>query len=255
MYMVEASAHFYGIHYTNFTSFSSIPCCLQFSRAASNARSQELARDVGLSLQSISLNESRDNWKSRCSIAETKDEINSQDGIGIEHFSDEEMDAINAIDFMRRKGSMNQIVTYIPFLEAAKLLPTPPRVDAIKELPVVQKPVRLKFDVKCDVEEIDVVDDIEDTNASCAQHLDTPLGPSSNDVKGTSSLPPNVVLKTSASEPSLSMIPLIAKCPTDRPCPLTMAPRRRTEQRSLKNQTRYTCPESVRGVFFGNVMS
>lgn len=91
-------------------------------------------------------------------------------------------------------------------------------------------PARSKFDMKCDVEEVD---------GSSAHHLDTPLNPSSIDIDASTGLPSNRVLKTSISEPSLSMIPLIAKCPTDKPCPLNMAPRRRTEQRSLKNQIRY----------------
>ena len=177
---------------------------------------------------------------SRCSIAETKDEINSQDGIGIELFTDEEMDARNAVDFMKRKGSLNQIVTYIPFLEAAKLLPTPPLVHEVQEVPIVQIPVRLKFDAQCDIEEIEDIEVIEDTTAPTAQHLDMPGSSSDSEVNPNSSSPLNRGLKTSTSEPSLSMIPLIARCPTDKPCPLTMAPRRKTEQRSLKNQTRYT---------------
>ena len=96
-----------------------------------------------------------------------------------------------------------------------------------------QAPVRSKFNMKCDVEEIDRIS---------ANHLDTSLSPSSIDIDASTGLPSNRVLKTSTSEPSLSMIPLIARCPTDKPCPLSMAPRRRTEQRSLKNQTRYTTP-------------
>ena len=207
-----------------------------------------LARDVGLSLQTMTFS---DHWKSRCSIAETKDEINSQDqdGSGIEHLTEEEMDERNAADFMKRKGGVNQIVTYIPFLEPTKL----PRTDAVQEiLPVVvQIPIRSKFNMKCDVEEIEEIEDVEDVedveeneeiNGISANHLHTSLSPSSIDIDASTGLPSNRVLKTSTSEPSLSMIPLIARCPTDKPCPLSMAPRRRTEQRSLKNQTRYTTP-------------
>ena len=198
-----------------------------------------LARDVGLSLQTMTFS---DHWKSRCSIAETKDEVNSQDGSAIGHFTEEEMDERNADDFMKRKGGAGQIVTYIPFLEPTKL----PRMDSVQEMPVVQIPqipIRSKFDIKCDVEEIEDIEDveeIEEIDNTSAHHLDTPLSPSSIDIDAS-----NRVLQTSTSEPSLSMIPLIAKCPTDKPCPLNMAPRRRTEQRSLKNQTRYTCKQDT----------
>ena len=95
----------------------------------------------------------------------------------------------------------------------------------------LQIPVRIKGSVKCE---------IEDTTAPSAQHLDMPGSSSDSEVNPNSSSPLNRGLKTSTSESSLSMIPLIARCPTDKPCPLTMAPRRKTEQRSLKNQTRYT---------------
>ena len=211
---------------------------MQFSRAASNARSEELARDVGLSLIN---NPIPKDWKSRCSIAETKDEFTSQDGSAVGILSEEEMDARNAKDFMKRKGGVNQILTYIPFLEPAKLPPIVSELEQevvqevvqeleqedVKELPIVQNDI--KYDLKCDK---------EDTNASSAQHLDAPdISPSSdlNDTSGSPS-PSTRVLKNSASEPSLSMMPLR---PSDKPCPLSMAPRRKTEQRSLKSQNRY----------------
>ena len=197
-----------------------------------------------------------DHWKSRCSIAEVKDEVNSQDGSAIGHFTEEEMDERNAADFMKRKGGVGQIVTYIPFLEPTKL----PRMDSVQKMPIVQipqLPIRSKFDMKCDVEEIEEIEEIEDVEEveeidnSSAHYLDTPLNPSSIDIDAS-----NRVLKTSISEPSLSMIPLIAKCPTDKPCPLNMAPRRRTEQRSLKNQTRYTCLlDTVYGVDSDDITS
>ena len=93
----------------------------------------------------------------------------------------------------------------------------------------LQIPVRLKSDLKHDK---------EDTNASSSQHLDMPQSPSSGDIDDSTR-----VLKNSTSEPSLSMMPLR---PSDKPCPLSMAPRRKTEQRSLKSQNRYARPESGR---------
>jgi hypothetical protein len=90
----------------------------------------------------------------------------------------------------------------------------------------LQIPVRLKSDLKCEKED-----------------LDTPRGPSSVDMYDTSASPSTRVLKNSTSEPSLSMMPLR---PSDKPCPLSMAPRRKTEQRSLKSQNRYAHRESVR---------
>jgi hypothetical protein len=214
---------------------------MQFSRAASNARSEELARDVGLSLIN---NPIAKDWKSRCSIAETKDEVNSQDGSAVGIFSEEEMDARNAVDFMKRKGGVNQILTYIPFLEPAKLPPLVPELEqevvheleknVVQELPIVQNDI--KCDLKCDK---------EDTNAPSAQHFDTPQSPFSSDVNDTTGPPsPSTrVLKNSTSEPSFSVMPLR---PSDKPCPLSMAPRRKTEQRSLKSQNRYARPESLR---------
>ena len=206
---------------------------MQFSRAASNARSEELARDVGLSLIN---NPIAKDWKSRCSIAETKDEVNSQDGSAVGILSEEEMDARNAKDFMKRKGGVSQILTYIPFLEPAKLPSLVPELEQedVKKLPVAQNAI--KCDLKCDE---------EDTNASSALHLDTPKSPSSGDVDDAtgSPSPSTRVLKNSASEPSLSMMPLR---PSDKPCPLSMAPRRKTEQRSLKSQNRYARPGSLR---------
>jgi hypothetical protein len=214
---------------------------MQFSRAASNARSEELARDVGLSLIN---NPIAKDWKSRCSIAETKDEVNSQDGSAVGIFSEEEMDARNAVDFMKRKGGVNQILTYIPFLEPAKLPSLVPELEqeAVQELEqaVAQELPIVQNDIKCDLKH-----DKEDTNASSALHLDTPQSPSSSDVDDTtgSHSPSTTVLKTSTSGPSLSMMPLR---PSNKPCPLSMAPRRKTEQRSLKSQNRYAHRESVR---------
>ena len=90
----------------------------------------------------------------------------------------------------------------------------------------LQIPVRMKSDLKCDKED-----------------LDTPRSPSSGDMDESTDSPSTRVLMNSASEPSLSMMPLR---PSDKPCPLSMAPRRKTEQRSLKSQNRYVHRESIR---------